>query len=663
MEETMDYVYHHPEQPQSQAQLPYSQQRSRCPYFNRAEHHQQLSAISPHRPTPHYDPVHASANYWQSQAQLPPYHWQPQMLGHRGPTAPHHRPSNSASEPPYFNHGPASSFGNALGGYPGAPSHETGGLQPNYSSFPLPQLPPVRYGHPTPTAANQAATSQPSYVPERSFGHASGPRNGAFSTISPALNPPTQPATSQATSEPSAESTPAPPPAASESSVTSSQASNPSVNIQFGSAPPSAAPQRNNPAFSLSPYRSHRSTPSGTSSSGPSSSTNLAPHHPPTEQRRRVPATARRTMSRRQTPPSDREYDHEGEMRMLEHFVLTTGSRLMGHDVDDNHVRAAQFLRGSVSTKNVASSTAIQSLQSVAISDLSESERTCVICYNEFGVETPEGVNEAPLRLPKCKHVFGDHCIKKWFEESDSCPYCRDKVPSEPRITSTNPTFNTFFRARGQANLGGYAGFMREREATLGQDDSSRISAAGSSHGERRSPPTDSSEGRRRIRPRHGSVRGPGSPPFAGTRPGSFGGSSSTNHESARRTHVSAASRTYSTNTPARSGHNATSQVPFSVGSINQYHMPSFGAPTDASNSAAPTMPPYVPPTMHNGASHGGPGTGYSNPMNRNSLPAPPPSNWHSGNQSAADELHRRIMPNDSNAQLQANGHSQWGAQ
>lgn len=61
---------------------------------------------------------------------------------------------------------------------------------------------------------------------------------------------------------------------------------------------------------------------------------------------------------------------------MLEHFVLTTGSRLMGHDVDDNHVRAAQFLRGSVSTKNVASSTAIQSLQSVAISDLSESERS-----------------------------------------------------------------------------------------------------------------------------------------------------------------------------------------------------------------------------------------------------------------------------------------------
>lgn len=57
----------------------------------------------------------------------------------------------------------------------------------------------------------------------------------------------------------------------------------------------------------------------------------------------------------------------------------------------------------------------------------------CIICYNDFGVENPEGINEAPLRLPKCKHVFGDHCIKKWLGESDSCPYCRDKVPSEPQ--------------------------------------------------------------------------------------------------------------------------------------------------------------------------------------------------------------------------------------
>jgi len=73
----------------------------------------------------------------------------------------------------------------------------------------------------------------------------------------------------------------------------------------------------------------------------------------------------------------------------------------------------------------------------------------CIICYNEFGVENPEGINEAPLRLPRCKHVFGDHCIKKWFEESDSCPYCRDKVPSEPQFKAASQTLREYYgRAR-----------------------------------------------------------------------------------------------------------------------------------------------------------------------------------------------------------------------
>ncbi|KAI0405000.1 hypothetical protein F4802DRAFT_210133 [Xylaria palmicola] len=93
---------------------------------------------------------------------------------------------------------------------------------------------------------------------------------------------------------------------------------------------------------------------------------------------------------------------------------------------------SSRFLRGNACGKRVASRKAIASLQSVDIADLPESERSCVICYNDFGVENPEGINEAPLRLPKCKHIFGDHCIKKWFQEADSCPYCRDKVHSEP---------------------------------------------------------------------------------------------------------------------------------------------------------------------------------------------------------------------------------------
>jgi hypothetical protein len=57
----------------------------------------------------------------------------------------------------------------------------------------------------------------------------------------------------------------------------------------------------------------------------------------------------------------------------------------------------------------------------------------CIICYNEFGVKNPDGFIERPVRLPKCKHIFGDRCLKQWLQDSDSCPYCRDKLPSEPK--------------------------------------------------------------------------------------------------------------------------------------------------------------------------------------------------------------------------------------
>jgi hypothetical protein len=57
----------------------------------------------------------------------------------------------------------------------------------------------------------------------------------------------------------------------------------------------------------------------------------------------------------------------------------------------------------------------------------------CIICYNEFGIKNPDGNIESAVRLPKCKHIFGDHCLKHWLKDSDSCPYCRDKLPSEPK--------------------------------------------------------------------------------------------------------------------------------------------------------------------------------------------------------------------------------------
>lgn len=155
-------------------------------------------------------------------------------------------------------------------------------------------------------------------------------------------------------------------------------------------------------------------------------------------------------MSRYSAGEFGEDDDHDLDPEDLLQFISMHGSRTP----DDAEIaRQVQTLRGSAATKMVASKKALESLESISIAELPDSERSmptlmlslllldnkadwfiaCVICYNDYGVETPEGVNEAPLRLPKCKHVFGNHCIKKWFEDSDSCPYCRDKLDAEPK--------------------------------------------------------------------------------------------------------------------------------------------------------------------------------------------------------------------------------------
>lgn len=183
-------------------------------------------------------------------------------------------------------------------------------------------------------------------------------------------------------------------------------------------------------------------------------------------------------------------------------------------------VRQAQLLRGQMSNKRVASQRAIKTLQNVDIEGLPENERTCVICYNDFGVPSPEGVSEHPLRLPKCKHVFGNHCILKWFEDADSCPYCRDKLHSEPAPPSRELLRRTYQVARFDAELGmpsyrraiqalrrdtpgvdiyhQYA--MHSRGSQPPPEGSHREPSAA---GERRAPPDDPNDTQRRQRPRH----------------------------------------------------------------------------------------------------------------------------------------------------------------
>lgn len=75
----------------------------------------------------------------------------------------------------------------------------------------------------------------------------------------------------------------------------------------------------------------------------------------------------------------------------------------------------------------------------------------CNICYNNFGDKSTEGIVEVPVRLPKCKHIFGNYCISKWFAVSARCPYCRDKVHAGVQLHTTGVVVQQFVR-RPQSN-------------------------------------------------------------------------------------------------------------------------------------------------------------------------------------------------------------------
>lgn len=134
---------------------------------------------------------------------------------------------------------------------------------------------------------------------------------------------------------------------------------------------------------------------------------------------------------------------------------------------------------------------------------------------------------ETPLRLPKCKHVFGNQCIRKWLAESYSCPYCRDQLDSEiakpsdatlrrmlvnagePEMvlahTSIRRMMQSLTRDRDYSSDRAQV-FRRRREQELGETPPSNRD--GVTRGERRALPEDHADVQRRQRPRHDALHG-----------------------------------------------------------------------------------------------------------------------------------------------------------
>ncbi|KAI1142153.1 hypothetical protein F5Y05DRAFT_216052 [Hypoxylon sp. FL0543] len=543
---TMDFMMHHPEHVgSSQSANMGHAARSACPALRAVAEHNQHPPLFSGRPSYHLDPIHANAHFWH--ALPPPYtRWTSDPAFQ--PTPPIMPPSTGhVPQPPQ----------------PPFPSNETNMYSQESSAYRYrtPMVSLQRIGGTAPIQHSQGNYSNSNQgQPQGANGPVGGTHGSRTNSTLPSLNSIPSTATSHNhnlqtqtythSARPAHQSDRQSPPSFVR------QNSLPSTSLSTGEVTVSSSGGRNEPGLAQSASSSPpRRAPAATRTAEMSSDASSA------EPRRVHANRSRRGLARLPSSESGWSSDDDSDPDAVTLSLLEAAvSPVAGDHGPEEHLRAHQIMRGAVSTKRVASKKAITSLQSVAVSSLPENERTCVICYNDYGAETPEGICESPLRLPKCKHVFGDHCIKKWFEESDSCPYCRDKVPSEPQYRQAINAHNVyrFLRqhsqnvhfpirpGRDQERVGPES--LRSAESMLGglatlppspyQDlefggmggapfrradgtsaHSSRTPGWHGNTGERHSPLPfgEVSENRRRVRPRHGSLRGlpPGRQHFA----------------------------------------------------------------------------------------------------------------------------------------------------
>jgi len=82
-----------------------------------------------------------------------------------------------------------------------------------------------------------------------------------------------------------------------------------------------------------------------------------------------------------------------------------------------------------------------------------DDEKICVICQQEFADDP-----EKPIATLKCKcgdHNFHEECINRWFERSNTCPFCRAQTTtnnSAQRTTSNSAQRTTNNRAQRTTN-------------------------------------------------------------------------------------------------------------------------------------------------------------------------------------------------------------------
>jgi hypothetical protein len=68
-------------------------------------------------------------------------------------------------------------------------------------------------------------------------------------------------------------------------------------------------------------------------------------------------------------------------------------------------------------------------------------DEQCAICLDEL----PPNHDETLHTLPRCSHVFHEHCIATWLRQENTCPKCRAKTherTEEPDVENGETRIN-----------------------------------------------------------------------------------------------------------------------------------------------------------------------------------------------------------------------------
>lgn len=413
---------------------PHNHSSNHSPHNSRGSQNQGLAPLNNRSQASHpYDPVHSSIpalnNNWYPGT--PSYHWSPVTL-------PHPRPSLDTFYP-YSSHSSAAGPGSA--GTPGnnnsTGSRGVGGLDPSSTSGPV--QPPVVQNQQTPRhepfnpfpiafhhqsaslhrfSAVPPVMSAPNQTPQS--GQQAGqqltsfpPASSEFSGIRlPALSPPVLPRPTQ---------TPQQQPQQEGATSSNGNMTTPSDNLSHsdpGMLPTRAArglpePPRTRNILDGSPRNPEMPQVAGSTAVPDGASVASPPSVSNSENRRRLLNMRMRQASTRRSDSSDydseedaAEAEHERALELLEQLAGPGVVPLRGEDMTEARIRAHQLLRGQMSTKRVASKTALASLQSVDIATLPESEKSKNLLQTPLESRLLERVYMLISILPSVYHLL-----------------------------------------------------------------------------------------------------------------------------------------------------------------------------------------------------------------------------------------------------------------